>query len=202
MNVSSSTDYSSSDYEAQAIRLRAEMGVTIDELRCSLTPSKLASEAAARAGITERARTVAASAVSICSVYRDVVEPHEHVVAFVRRAAYCVAHDDDAVADINRVQYGRQHANIGLGSRDDQRVRLALAQMLDQPGFGETGIARFVDNGRGRPKRRQRRHQLQQPEIKDLAGRNAPARIVARHMPGIWSGRSGGMKRVKTVLSG
>ena len=53
VNVSSSTDYSSSDYEAQANRLRAEMGVTIDELRCSLTPSKLASEAAARAGIAE-----------------------------------------------------------------------------------------------------------------------------------------------------
>jgi hypothetical protein len=53
VNVSSSTDYSSSDYEAQANRLRAEMGVTIDELRCSLNPSKLASEAAARAGIAE-----------------------------------------------------------------------------------------------------------------------------------------------------
>jgi hypothetical protein len=53
VNVSSSTDYSSSDYEAQANRLRAEMGVTIDEFRCSLTPSKLASEAAARAGIAE-----------------------------------------------------------------------------------------------------------------------------------------------------
>jgi hypothetical protein len=53
VNVSSSTDYSSSDYEAQANRLRAAMGVTIDELRRSLTPSKLASEAAARAGIAE-----------------------------------------------------------------------------------------------------------------------------------------------------
>jgi hypothetical protein len=53
VNVSSSTNYSSSDYEAQANRLRAAMGVTIDELRCSLTPSKLASEAAARVGIAE-----------------------------------------------------------------------------------------------------------------------------------------------------
>jgi hypothetical protein len=53
VNVSSSTDYSSSDYESEANRLRAEMGVTIDELRRSLTPSKLASEAAARAGIAE-----------------------------------------------------------------------------------------------------------------------------------------------------
>ena len=45
-----------------------------------------------------------------------VVEPHQHLVPFVRRAAYCVTHHDDAIADINRVQHGRQHTNIGLGS--------------------------------------------------------------------------------------
>jgi hypothetical protein len=44
---------SSSEYEAQANRLRAQMGVTIDELQSNLTPSKLASEAAARAGIAD-----------------------------------------------------------------------------------------------------------------------------------------------------
>ena len=44
---------SSSDYEAQANRLRAQMGVTIDELQSSLTPSKLVSEAASRAGIAD-----------------------------------------------------------------------------------------------------------------------------------------------------
>jgi hypothetical protein len=44
---------SSSDYEAHANRLRAEMGVTIDELRSRLTPSRLASEAASRAGLAD-----------------------------------------------------------------------------------------------------------------------------------------------------
>ena len=39
----------SSDYEAQANRLRAEMGSTIDQLRLNLTPSNLASEAASQA---------------------------------------------------------------------------------------------------------------------------------------------------------
>jgi hypothetical protein len=48
MNVSRS-----SDYEAQANRLRAEMGATIDQLRFSLTPSHLASEAASRAGVSD-----------------------------------------------------------------------------------------------------------------------------------------------------
>jgi hypothetical protein len=44
---------SSSDYEAQANRLRAKMGVTIGELRSTLTPAKLASEVASRAGIED-----------------------------------------------------------------------------------------------------------------------------------------------------
>ena len=52
MNASGSA-YSSSDYEAQANRLRAEMGLTIDALRSSLTPSNLAAEAASRAGVAD-----------------------------------------------------------------------------------------------------------------------------------------------------
>jgi hypothetical protein len=48
---------SSSDYEAQARVLRAEMGATIDQLRVNLTPSNLASEAASgaasRVGLTD-----------------------------------------------------------------------------------------------------------------------------------------------------
>jgi hypothetical protein len=47
----------SSDYEAQANRLRADMGSTIDQLRFNLTPSNLvsegASEAASRVGLTD-----------------------------------------------------------------------------------------------------------------------------------------------------
>jgi hypothetical protein len=42
--------------------------------------------------------------------------------------------------------------------------------VLDQPGFGEGGIACFVDKRRGRAKRGQRRHQLQQLEIEAFAG--------------------------------
>jgi hypothetical protein len=43
----------SSDYEAQANRLRSQMGRNVDELRSNLTPSKLALEAASRVGVTE-----------------------------------------------------------------------------------------------------------------------------------------------------
>lgn len=44
---------SSIDYEAQANRLRAEMGSTIEQLRFNLTPSNLASEAASRVGVAD-----------------------------------------------------------------------------------------------------------------------------------------------------
>jgi uncharacterized protein (UPF0210 family) len=43
----------SSEYEAEANRLRAQIGVTIAALRSSLTPSNIASEAASRAGIAD-----------------------------------------------------------------------------------------------------------------------------------------------------
>jgi hypothetical protein len=43
----------SSEYEAEANRLRAQIGVTIGSLRSNLTPSNLASEAALRAGIAD-----------------------------------------------------------------------------------------------------------------------------------------------------
>jgi hypothetical protein len=43
----------SSEYEAEANRLRSEIGATIGALRTSLTPSNLMSEAAARAGVAD-----------------------------------------------------------------------------------------------------------------------------------------------------
>ena len=50
-------------------------------------------------------------------------------------------------------------------------------------------IACFVDKRRGRAKRRQRRHQLQQLEIEAFAGRDAPAHVIAsphaRHL--VWT---------------
>jgi hypothetical protein len=53
MKASRSGPSSSSDYEAEANRLRAEMGLTIDALKSGLTPSNLASEAASRVGIAD-----------------------------------------------------------------------------------------------------------------------------------------------------
>jgi hypothetical protein len=53
LNVPRSSGYSASDYEAQANRLRAEMGLTIGALRSNLTPSNLASEAASRVGVSD-----------------------------------------------------------------------------------------------------------------------------------------------------
>jgi hypothetical protein len=66
-----------------------------------------------------------------------------------------VAHYDDAVAEIDRIKNRCEHANVGFRARDDQRVRLALPQVLDKTGFGEGGIACFLDDGCGRAKRRE-----------------------------------------------
>jgi hypothetical protein len=44
---------SSSEYEAEANRLRAQIGARVDALRSELTPSNLASEAASRVGIAD-----------------------------------------------------------------------------------------------------------------------------------------------------
>ena len=43
----------SGEDEAQANRLRSQMGETVDEVRSNLTPSNLASEAASRVGMSE-----------------------------------------------------------------------------------------------------------------------------------------------------
>jgi hypothetical protein len=43
----------SSEYEAEANRLRAQIGARVDALRSELTPSNLASEAASRVGIAD-----------------------------------------------------------------------------------------------------------------------------------------------------
>ena len=43
----------SSEYEAEANRLRAQIGVTVGALRSGLTPSNLASEAVARVGMAD-----------------------------------------------------------------------------------------------------------------------------------------------------
>jgi hypothetical protein len=43
----------SGEYEAQANRLRSQMGETVGQLRSNLTPPKLASEAPSRVGMTE-----------------------------------------------------------------------------------------------------------------------------------------------------
>ena len=51
-----------------------------------------------------------------------------------------------------------------------QRIRLAPAEMVNQPGFGKGGIAFLIDNARGRAKGRQRRHQLQPVELEFARG--------------------------------
>ena len=68
-----------------------------------------------------------------------VIEAQQHVVSLVRRAAHGIAHDDDAVTKVNRAQHGRQHADVGFRSRDNQRVSFPFAQMREESWLGEAG---------------------------------------------------------------
>ena len=54
-----------------------------------------------------------------------VIEAHKHIVSLVRGIAYRIADDDDAIAKVNRIENGREHANIGFRSRDYQVHPLA-----------------------------------------------------------------------------
>ena len=118
-----------------------------------------------------------------------MVEPHQHVVPFVRRA---VAHDkpkSTASSTVARTQT----------SVSDPETMSASAS-LDQPGLGEGGIAGFVETLAGG-------HSAASGYISSSSRRSRTSRVATRqrvyrrHMPGIWSGRPGGMKR-KTILSG
>jgi len=97
----------------------------------------------------------------------------------IRDAAERILGEDSAITAVDRIRNGRQHADVGFRSRDNQRVSFPLAQMRKEPWLGEAGIARLVDNGRGRAKGGQWRHQLQQIQVEGFAGRRPPARVIA-----------------------
>src|SRR3954468_6914273 len=66
-----------------------------------------------------------------------VIDLEQSVMPFVGRAADRVAHHDDAVAEIDGSEHGRQHADVGLRAGDDQPVGAAVAQMRGKRRLGE-----------------------------------------------------------------
>jgi hypothetical protein len=60
-----------------------------------------------------------------------MIKSHEHLVPIVRRTAYRVANNDDAIADINCVQHGRAYTNVGFGPQYYQRIRLAFSKVFN-----------------------------------------------------------------------
>ena len=83
----------SGEYEAQANRLRSQMGETVEKLRSNLTPSNLASEAASRVGVSElswrgaldfasnaiQARLPSPGLASLCGSWRRLANAIERV---------------------------------------------------------------------------------------------------------------------------
>jgi hypothetical protein len=86
----------SGDYEAQANRLRSQMTRTVDELRSNLTPSKLASEAASRAGITDLSWHGAVDGADVLVSYLDEHDDANETKRLVEEAGRkCVLVADD-----------------------------------------------------------------------------------------------------------
>ena len=62
-----------------------------------------------------------------------LVEPHavhrqQRIVAGI--AAQCIFHDNDAKADIDGVQHGRQHADVGFGAGHNDGADVLLREEI------------------------------------------------------------------------
>src|SRR5712672_1177092 len=53
------------------------------------------------------------------------VHRHQRVVADIRRTAQRILHEEDAKAEVDGVQHGRQHADVGFGAGHDDGADLA-----------------------------------------------------------------------------
>ena len=74
-----------------------------------------------------------------------MIELEQRVVPLVRGAANDVPDKNYTVAVINSAHDSCQHTDIGLGTGDDEPVRLSGAKMLQQERLTEFGISRLVD---------------------------------------------------------
>ena len=58
------------------------------------------------------------------------VKSKQCIVRGIRRTAQRIRREYDAVAEVDGVENGGEHANIGLGSRDDEAVDPTPAQQV------------------------------------------------------------------------
>jgi hypothetical protein len=67
----------------------------------------------------------------------------------VGRAAQRVGREDNSISKINRAKHCRQDTDIGFRPGYHQRVRLALAQYLQESTFNKRRVNVLVDDNRG-----------------------------------------------------
>ena len=78
---------------------------------------------------------LSASAVSIWMLKSTLIEFEQRVVPFGRGTADAVADEDHAVSMIDSAHDRPLHADIGLGTRNDEAVCLPGTKMVQQEGF-------------------------------------------------------------------
>ncbi len=89
-----------------------------------------------------------------------------------------VFNDDHAKTAIDGIQDGREHANIGLGSRYDESIDVLFREKGLKGACEKSGIARLVDNCRRRDKTRERRNNIKSARRQPRLRRAIPAREV------------------------
>jgi hypothetical protein len=60
------------------------------------------------------------------------VHRHQRIMAGVRRTAQCVFDENDAKADVDGVQHGRQHTDIGFSSRNDNGTNVPFYEEMGE----------------------------------------------------------------------
>ncbi len=113
------------------------------------------------------------------------------IVSLIGRAAKPVFNDDHAKAAIDGIQNRREHANIRLGSRDDQSADVLFREEELKGACEKGGIARLVDNCRRRDKARKRRNYIKSSRRQSWLRRAIPAREVPLPATGSVGGRNG-----------
>lgn len=76
----------------------------------------------------------------------QAIHCHQRVMAGVRRTAQGVLDDDDAKAEIHRVHYGRQHADVRFGARNDDRSNLLFEENIGERRPKERRVRCLVDD--------------------------------------------------------
>jgi len=108
-----------------------------------------------------------------------MVKLHQRIVTCIRRAADPIPDDDDPISEINCSEDGGKYADVRFRSADNEAVGFSRAEVREEVGLSEGGIAGFINHGGRRAQLGERRQELQQCWFQVLARGLFPSGVVA-----------------------